>query len=122
MDNTSNLTEIHLNGDLFKTSHFRFVLPFCVKDGQYNSLTTPLPIIPLPRPPMIPAKIFFTEKTIDKLLEWIPEYCEDIEQFKSIRIPTGGKKTRTKNKRSKKKYLRANKGLDNKKGASLYRE
>jgi hypothetical protein len=31
VDNTSNLTEIHLNGDLFKTCHFRFVLPFVLK-------------------------------------------------------------------------------------------
>jgi hypothetical protein len=99
IDYTSDLTKIHLKGELLNTTFFRFVLPFCTKKDMP---TTPLPHIT----PDGPIKLFSTPEHMRALLEWIPNYERDIQLFKSR---SGGKKTKRKNKkRSIKKYLNRN--------------
>jgi hypothetical protein len=76
VDITSNLTKITLGSKVCYVKEFIFLLPFC-------TTTTPLPQ-PL---------------TIYSLIEWIPHYVRDIQEFKS----RSGGKTKRRKKRSCKK-------------------
>jgi hypothetical protein len=96
VDNTSDLTEIHLKGHLFKTKMFEFVLPFCTKENQYGFPTTPLPEN---------NSGYNFKLTMDWIQEWFPNYCDEIRDLNSIPIPMGGgkKKRNTKKRRSRKR-------------------
>ena len=83
IDNTSDLTQITLRGNLFTTNRFEFILPFC-KQYRY---TSSLPIV----------------LSIQSILDWIPRYERDILAFRS---KSGGTKQRKTKKRKTKKHIK----------------
>ena len=92
IDNTNDITLIHLGTNLYTPLLFLFVLPFCTKEGPYSFPTLEMPVPTLEMP--LGYKQYSSESDMERLVEWIPEYCDDIETLNDIKVPSGGKKKR----------------------------